>query len=40
MALLPFADDLVLLATSAVGLQAQLAVLENFCHRLSLTMTL
>lgn len=40
MALLLYADDLVLLTTGAAGLQVQLVVLETFCQRLGLTLNL
>ena len=35
-----YADDLALLATTAAGLQAQLAVLEAFCQQRALTVNL
>lgn len=40
VAVLLYADDLALLATSAAGLQAQLDILERFCKRLGLTVNL
>ena len=40
VALLLYADDLALLASSAAGLQAQLRVLEAFCQQRGLTVNL
>ena len=40
VALLLYADDLALLASSAAGLQAQLTVLEAFCQQRGLTVNL